>query len=230
MKKLKTIKESNIKHSNYKPINPDAYKYPKDGIPTRFPTIYADFPWDIQQKGARGASAKYDTLPIEKLLKLPINDLLEDNGHFWMWMTNASLPYLPKFMEAYGLKYRSIITWVKPTLGLGLYVRNASEQLILATKGKAPIQFRSQPSWLFAPRTNLHSEKISEFYNVIARCSKGPYLELFSRGERHPGFYHWGFEAEGGSDIVLKDFPVPKYSDDAKLWLQKREAAGLKEV
>ena len=103
-------------------------------------------------------------------------------------------------MEAWGFTYRSCLTWVKPGLGLGnSYLRNNTEHLLFGTKGKAPILYRSQPTWLFAPRQD-HSHKPEEQYAVIERCSPGPYLELFAR-RKQPGWQVWGNEV--ASDVVL---------------------------
>lgn len=46
---------------------------------------------------------------------------------------------------------------------------------------------------------------------VVERLSDGPYLELFAR-RRQPGWDAWGFEAPGGSDLVIPGYPVPGYS------------------
>jgi len=66
-------------------------------------------------------------------------------------------------------------------------------------RGKAPILFRSQPTWLFAAKQG-HSHKPEEQYAVIERCSPGPYLELFARRKR-PGWQVWGNEV--ASDVEL---------------------------
>ena len=103
-------------------------------------------------------------------------------------------------MAAWGFTYRSCLTWVKPGLGLGsYYLRNNTEHLLLGTKGRAPILYRVQPTWLFAPKQD-HSHKPEEQYAVIERCSPGPYLELFARRKR-PGWQAWGNEV--ASDIEL---------------------------
>ena len=72
------------------------------------------------------------------------------------------------------------------------YLRNQTEYLLLGVRGKAPIRFRGQGSWLYAP-VQAHSHKPEEAYAVIERCSPGPYLELFAR-QRRPGWDVWGDE------------------------------------
>lgn len=214
-----------VKNSNIQIVNPDIHKK-SDEIPERFNTLLMDPPWNIQQKGSLGASQHYGLMSMEEIKALPINELLSDNAHVWLWVTNAVLPYLPELMAAWGLTYRSIYTWCKPRLGLGVYLRNCTEQLILATKGKAPIQFKGQMNWGFMPIQD-HSHKPEEVYEMIERCSQGPYLEMFAR-QRHPGWYVWGNEI--ASDVVMDDQPVPEYTKDAAEWLAKRAREEESEV
>lgn len=168
--------------------------------PRRFRTILADPPWDVLQRGGRGADRHYPVMTVEKIAALPVGKLASADAHLWLWVTNATLFSGQVVMAAWGFTYRSCLTWVKPGLGLGsYYLRNNTEHLLLGTKGRAPILFRSQPTWLFAPKQD-HSHKPEEQYAIIERCSPGPYLELFAR-RKWPGWQVWGNEV--ASDIVL---------------------------
>lgn len=164
-----------------------------------FNTILADPPWDVQQRGALGAQRHYPLMTVSEICALPVMHLAEQNAHLWLWVTNATLFVGPQVMESWGFQYRSILTWVKPVFGLGQTLRTASEHLLFGTRGKAPILFRSQPTWAFWPRQE-HSRKPDEQYAIIERCSPGPYLELFARRKR-PGWSSWGNEIE--SDVTL---------------------------
>ncbi len=165
-----------------------------------FRTILADPPWDVLQRGGRGAHRHYPVMTVEAIAALPVRKLASTDAHLWLWVTNATLFSGHVVMAAWGFTYRSCLTWVKPGLGLGsYYLRNNTEHLLLGTKGNAPILFRSQPTWLFAPKQE-HSHKPEEQYAVIERCSPGPYLELFARRKR-PGWQVWGNEV--ASDVVL---------------------------
>jgi N6-adenosine-specific RNA methylase IME4 len=114
-------------------------------------------------------------------------------------VTNASLFAGRQVMEAWGFTYRSILTWIKPRLGLGHYLRNQTGHLLLGTRGKAPVLFRGQGSWVYAP-VQEHSHKPEEQYAIVERCSPGPYLELFARRPR-AGWHVWGNEVV--SDVTL---------------------------
>jgi len=139
-------------------------------------------------------------MTAEQIAALPVGKLTSVDAHLWLWVTNSTLFAGRSVMEAWGFTYRSCLTWVKPGLGLGSsYLRNNTEHLLFGTKGKAPILYRSQPTWLFAPKQD-HSHKPEEQYAVIERCSPGPYLELFARRKRQ-GWQVWGNEVT--SDVVL---------------------------
>lgn len=173
-----------------------------------FRTIMADPPWDIEQKGKRGAQTHYRLMSLPRIKAIPVGDLATADAHLWLWVTNATLRAGYDVMEAWGFTARSPLTWIKPRLGLGNYLRNATEHLILGSRGDAPVQFRAQPTWMFAPLQD-HSHKPEEQYAVIERVSDGPYLELFAR-RRPPSNADWSIWGnEVDSDIAVPGYPVP---------------------
>ncbi|MCA1706584.1 MAG: methyltransferase [Actinobacteria bacterium] len=178
------------------------------GATTNFRTILADPPFDIQQKGTRGAERHYPLMSLERIKAMPVSELAAENAHLWVWVTNAALREGYDVAEAWGFEVRSPLTWIKFRLGMGAYLRNATEHLLFATRGKAPVNFRSQPTWINAPVQD-HSHKPEEQYAVIERISSGPYLEPFAR-RRPPSradWWVWGNEID--SDIRIPGYPVP---------------------
>lgn len=174
----------------------------------KFRTILADPPWDIQQKGVRGAEMHYDLMSLAQIKAMPIADLAEDDAHLWLWVTNATLRHGYDVAEAWGFTVRSPLTWIKFRLGLGNYLRNATEHVLFATRGRAPVNFNSQPTWINAPVQD-HSHKPEEQYAIIERVSSGPYLELFAR-RRPPSTSPWAvWGNEIDSDIAIPGYPVP---------------------
>lgn len=194
--------------------------------PTKFKTVLADPPWDVQQKGARGAEQHYDVMTLDRIKGMPIADLVDDNAHLWLWVTNATLRDGYDVAEAWGFTVRSPLTWVKFRLGLGNYLRNSTEHVLFATRGKAPVLNRSQPTWINAPVME-HSHKPEEQFALIERVSPGPYLELFAR--RRPSstaeWSVWGNQIP--SDVQVPGYPVPSYSDRAVLSLNEPTGGGL---
>jgi len=176
--------------------------------PTKFRTILADPPWDANQLGSRGAVRHYSLMTLRRIKAMPVRDLAEDNAHLYLWVTNSTLRAGYDVADAWGFTVRAPLTWVKFRLGLGVYLRNSTEHLLFATRGTAPVKFRSQPTWINAPVQD-HSHKPEEQYPLIERISDGPYLELFAR--RRPSstadWSVWGNEID--SDISVPGYPVP---------------------
>jgi N6-adenosine-specific RNA methylase IME4 len=166
--------------------------------PKRYRTIMADPPWEHQQKNS-GYRPPYPLMSLADIMALPVADLAEDDAHLWLWVTNASIFDGRRVMEAWGFEYRSCLTWIKPRFGMGGYLRNQTEHLLFGIRGKAPMTFHGQGTWVFAPLQD-HSHKPEEQFAIIERCSPGPYLELFAR-RRQPGWDVWGNEVK--SDVVL---------------------------
>lgn len=181
----------------------------------KFKTILADPPWEIAQKGKLGASRHYNLMSLEAIKNMPVTDLAEDNAHLWLWTYPAALEQSFEVVHAWGFEPKSIFTWVKPRLGLGNYLRNCTEQMIFATRGKAPIKFKGQMNWGMFPVQD-HSHKPEEVYSIIERCSDGDYLELFARRPvpSDKNWSIWGNEIK--SDIIIPNYPVPEYSENAR--------------
>ena len=177
--------------------------------PGGFATILVDPPWPLQ-----GGEKHYRTMSLARIKALPVGRLAARDAHLWLWTTNALLPTAYEVAEAWGFTVRSPLTWVKFRLGLGgrYQLRNATEQLLFCTRGKAPLGSRSQPTWFNAP-VQEHSRKPAEQFAIIERVSPGPYLELFARRrpESNQPWAVWGDQVE--SDIRIPGFAVPRYSE-----------------
>jgi len=181
--------------------------------PQRFRVIAADPPWQAQQRGSRGADQHYSLLTLEQIKDMgeAVKALAEDNAHLYLWVTNATLRVGYDVMEAWGFTPRSPLTWVKPRFTLGNYLRNATEHVLFGTRGKAPVQFRSQPTWVFAPLQE-HSVKPDEFYAIADRVSgrATKKLELFARRRPPaPNWSVWGNEIESDVSLAPWGYPVP---------------------
>ena len=177
--------------------------------PGGFATILVDPPWPLQS-----GEKHYRTMSLARIKALPVGALAARDAHLWLWTTNALLPRAYEVAEAWGFTVRSPLTWVKFRLGLGgrYQLRNATEQLLFCTRGKAPLGSRSQPTWFNAPVTE-HSRKPAEQFAIIERVSPRPYLELFARRrpESNQPWAVWGDQVD--SDIRIPGFAVPRYSE-----------------
>ena len=179
--------------------------------PGGFATILVDPPWPLQS-----GEKHYRTMSLARIKALPVGRLAARDAHLWLWTTNALLPKAYEVAEAWGFTVRSPLTWVKFRLGLGgrYQLRNATEQLLFCTRGRAPLGSRSQPTWFNASVTE-HSRKPAEQFAIIERVSPGPYLELFARRrpESNQPWAVWGDQV--ASDIRIPGCAVPRYSERA---------------
>lgn len=168
--------------------------------------ILADPPWQYEDRATRGAAARhYPTLPLSDLLALPVRDLVADHAHLWLWTTNQMLAdgIAARVAYAWGFVPKTLLTWVKttrdgsrPRIGTGHYLRNATEHILFAVRGKLGALDRSVPSYFLAPASKLHSRKPDVSYTIIERISPGPRLELFAT-RRMPGWDAIGYAMDG---------------------------------
>jgi N6-adenosine-specific RNA methylase IME4 len=147
----------------------------------RFPTIYADPPWQYANRAARGAAERhYRTMTLDDICRQPVAELAADDAHLHLWTTNGFLKDAFRVIEAWGFRYKSCFVWVKPELGCGNYYRVSHEFLLLGVRGRLPFRNRTQRSWQLHPRRE-HSRKPEHVRLLIEQVSPGPYLELFGR-------------------------------------------------
>ena len=164
----------------------------------KFATIVIDPPWDwgdegdIDQLGR--ATPTYGTMSIEDLSELPVGKYADEDCHFYLWITNRSLPKGFGLLEKWGARYITCITWVKPSFGMGNYFRGQTEHMLFGVKGSQSLKRKDVGTVFTAARgPNGHSSKPLESYTLIESCSPGPYLELFARCDRDD-WTSWGAE------------------------------------
>jgi N6-adenosine-specific RNA methylase IME4 len=175
----------------------------------QFGTILADPPWRFTNRTGKIAPehkrlSRYGTLTFAEIESLPIGQICAPVSHLYLWCPNALLPQGLIAMQEWGFQYKSNIVWHKirkdggsDGRGVGFYFRNVSELLLFGIRGKNARTLapgRSQINYICS-RKREHSRKPDEQYPIIERCSMGPYIELFARGERK-GWSSWGNEAD----------------------------------
>lgn len=153
-----------------------------------FATIVLDPPWDwgdekdVNQMGR--AKPDYATMTREQLMALPVSKWTDKDCHIYCWVTNRSMPKVFTLMETWGFRYITLLTWPKPSFGLGNYFRGQTEHIAFGVKGSQQLKRKDAstllPVW---DRGKEHSSKPLELYSFIESCSPGPYLEVFGRGE-----------------------------------------------
>lgn len=174
--------------------------------PGRYSTILADPPWQFQNRTGKIAPEhrrllRYPTLEISEILELPIARLAAAKSHLYLWVPNALIGLGLEVMKHWGFTYKSNLIWYKirkdggpDGRGVGFYFRNVTEMVLFGVRGSMRTlrPGRTQVN-LLSTRKREHSRKPDEIYEVVERCSPGPYLELFARFKR-PGWAQWGNE------------------------------------
>ena len=190
----------------------------------KFDVVYADPPWDVNQKGRYGAINHYHLMRLPDIMSMPVKDMVGDDAVCFLWIVGgqAGRKAGEAVMEAWGFEVKQDLDWIKFQMGLGKIVRHARETMLIGVKGSLPVDFKGQMDWEVWPRQN-HSHKPEEAYAVIERLYQNrKYLELFARKRpKNPEWYIWGDETEGGSDVIIPGYPVPIYSGKVKLQLDK---------
>lgn len=162
----------------------------------KYATIVIDPPWDWGDEGDQDqlgrARPDYSTMSIEQLERLDVGGLADDDCHIYLWITNRSLPKGFRLLDAWGFRYITAITWVKPHFGMGNYFRGQTEHVLFGVKGSQPLKRKDVGTVFEADRGQAgHSSKPPKFLELVESCSPGPFLEMFSRSAR-PGWVAWG--------------------------------------
>ena len=187
----------------------------------KYNIIYADPAWnyDISKNFSKGAINKakkmfgiaqdhYDTMNLEDICNLPVQQIADKNCYLFLWTTSPTLKEALQVMERWGFKYKVVaFVWSKTNreMGLGHYTRTNHEFVLLGTKGSLQRKSMKVKQWLKAPAT-IHSKKpnvvrdrITQLYGDLER------IELFSR-TKIDGWDVWG------NDEKLQNQPLEVFS------------------
>ena len=172
----------------------------------QFATILADPPWQFVNRTGKMAPEhkrllRYSTLELDEILELPVPALAAARSHLYLWVPNALLAEGLQVMRRWGFAYKTNVVWHKirkdggpDGRGVGFYFRNVTELILFGVRGSMRTLAPGRRQVNLVPtRKREHSRKPEEIYNLIERCSPGPYLELFARYLR-PGWAQWGNE------------------------------------
>jgi N6-adenosine-specific RNA methylase IME4 len=175
----------------------------------KFATVLADPPWQFQNRTGKMAPEhkrlqRYPTMSLQEIKDLPVEAIVADTAHLYLWVPNALLAEGMQVMEHWGFTYKTNLIWYKvrkdggpDRRGVGFYFRNVTEMILFGVRGKNARTLqpgRSQEN-IISSRKREHSRKPDEQYELIEACSSGPHIELFARGPRK-GWFVWGNQAE----------------------------------
>ncbi|TAN23478.1 MAG: S-adenosylmethionine-binding protein [Acidobacteria bacterium] len=184
-----------------------------ESLPSPFGALLVDPPWRFTNRSGKVAPEhrrlrRYATLSTPEIAALPVETLAAPRCHLYLWTPNALLPDALEVMRAWGFAYKTNLVWYKirkdggpDGRGVGFYFRNVTELLLFGIRGRqrtlAP--GRRQVNLLMS-RKQEHSRKPDSVYDLVERCSPGPYCELFSR-KRMPGWSQWGDEVDSSASV-----------------------------
>lgn len=170
----------------------------------KFGTILADPPWRFSNRTGKMAPEhkrllRYETLSTQEIYELPVPQLAAAQSHLYLWVPNALILEGLEVMKRWGFTYKTNLIWYKirkdggpDGRGVGFYFRNVTEIVLFGIRGSLRTYRpgRKQVNIIFT-RKREHSRKPDELYEIIEKCSPGPYLELFARHGKE-GWTQWG--------------------------------------
>ena len=176
---------------------------PTPSLPTGpFGVVLGDPPWRYPEGDFLPGLAvehHYPTLSTDEIAGYrdaegrSVADLASPDAALFLWTTTTHLPDALRVMAAWGFEYFTKFTWVKPSIGLGFWVRNRHEDLLIGRRGTlaAPLPEARPDNVIEAPR-GAHSAKPPIVYDLIEGMFPGlPKVELFARSQR-PGWASFG--------------------------------------
>jgi N6-adenosine-specific RNA methylase IME4 len=196
-KRLKVLRQS------------EAIKLEPPPLPGRGPyrVIVADPPWPYevrQEDPTHRGTYDYPSMSIANICALRVAEIAHKDCILWLWTTNLHMRFAFQVLDAWGFEHKTILTWTKPHMGLGDWLRGQTEHCLMAVRGRPTVNLTTETTVLHAP-TRAHSQKPEEFYALVEKLCPAPrYAELFSRQPRD----RWdGHGDESGKPAAADDFP-----------------------
>ena len=162
------------------------------------PVLLADPPWQFkvwEESSAYGAALEhFPTMSLEDICALPIGDCATKDAILFMWTTAPMLREAFAVLDAWGFEFKTGMVWDKERQGMGYYVRNQHEDLLIATRGDIPLPDPgNKPISVIRAVRGKHSAKPHVVYDHIERMYPGlRKREFFARYWR-PGWEKpWG--------------------------------------
>jgi len=174
----------------------------------KFGTILADPPWRFANRTGKMVPEhrrlkRYETMTNDEIMDLPVSQLALEKSHLYLWVPNALILEGIEVMRRWGFTYKTDLVWYKVRKdggpdgrGVGFYFRNVTELVLFGIRGSLrTLKAGRRQTNIIVVCKREHSRKPDELYDIIERCSPGPYLELFARHHRS-GWCQWGNEIE----------------------------------
>jgi N6-adenosine-specific RNA methylase IME4 len=156
-------------------------------VPGKYPTLVIDPPWDYEWLSLAGrAKPGYATMTHDELMAIDVAQRAGVDCVIYLWVTNNFMTRGCELMAKWGFQHKTVMTWIKPRIGLGSYFRNSTEHVLFGTRGNAKTRRDDIPTHFEAPTVG-HSIKPEKFYEIVRAASYPEFGEIFQR-EARPDF------------------------------------------
>jgi len=166
----------------------------------KYDLIYTDPAWSYNKKVGQGiADDQYSTMSLEDIKALPVNDLLNNDGVVYMWVTFPMLREAFEVINTWDLEYVTVgFNWIKlndngtPFFGIGHHTKSNGEICVICRKGKGLKVQDNSISQVILNKKDTHSKKPHKVYSLLERLyPNASKLEMFARHKRQ-GWDTWG--------------------------------------
>jgi len=181
-----------------------------------FPILYADPPWEQEawnDETGQDKGLMYPPMPLDEIKALCAGEdsPATPDALLFLWVTANRLDDGIEVLRAWGFGYVTCLVWDKEAIGMGRWVRDRHELLLIGKRGDFPAPMEgTQPHSVFREQKGEHSRKPVWFAEQIERLWPDMRkLELFQRKEslgegdvRLSGTWSfWGYEAGAGDGV-----------------------------
>jgi N6-adenosine-specific RNA methylase IME4 len=182
-----------------------------------FPVGYADPPWEQEawsNETGQDKGLMYPPMPLDEIKALCAGDRspFTPDSILYLWVPSNRMDDGIAVLRAWGFEFVSVITWDKEDIGMGRWVRDQTEHLLIGKRGDFPgLLEGSQPRSLYREKKTTHSRKPVWFAEMIDRLYPDMRkIELFQRRASlsegdirlNGSWEFWGFEAGTASEAL----------------------------
>lgn len=165
----------------------------------QYKTIVIDPPWPMEKilrdERTNQADFDYSVMELHEICALPVSQAaLADGCHVYLWTTQRFLPDAFGVLQAWGVNYECLLTWVKNVGFTPFSFMYSTEHCLFGRIGSLPL-LKKGIRLDFQAKVREHSRKPDEFYDIVRTVSPEPRLDWFSR-EPRAGFDQLGDEVD----------------------------------
>jgi len=200
--KLENVQKPLISKSNNLLSNNKEYNNFSDRIKEGIQT-WITYKREKGQTKANGSMLPhYNTMELEEIKKLPIQNICEEKCILFLWVTFPTIEQAFEVIKAWGFTYKTCaFCWVKQNpksdgiySGMGHWTNQNAELCLLATKKKFPKRIARNVKQIVLAHRQNHSKKPDSIRDDIERLVGDlPRIELFAR-QHADGWDCWGNE------------------------------------